>query len=76
MSNYMGRLNDMLFDELERLSDIDTNDADALKMEMGRARAMQGVAREINSSTRIIVDTAKLKAEYGGARVNLRELGA
>ena len=76
MSNYMGRLNDMLFDELERLSDIDTDDADALKMEMGRARAMQGVAREINSSTRIIVDTAKLKAEYGGARVNLRELGA
>lgn len=76
MSNYMGRLNDMLFDELERLRDIDTDDVDALKMEMGRARAMQGVAREINSSTKIIVDTAKLRAEYGGTRVNLRGLGA
>ena len=47
--NTLGRMTDMLFEELERLNAVDVTDGDALAAEVERSRAMQGMAKEINA---------------------------
>lgn len=68
-ANTLGRLNEVLFAELERLNALDVSDADALQAEIERSKAVQGVAKEINTSARSVLETAKLRAEWAGARV-------
>lgn len=63
--NMLGRLTDVLFEELERLNEIDATDTKALEAEVKRSRAIQGVAREVNASAATIMDQAKLMAEHG-----------
>lgn len=67
-ANSLGRLNEALFAELERLEGVDASDRSALDAEIERARAMQGVAREINASARTVFDMVELKAEWAGSR--------
>lgn len=67
--NTLGRLNEVLFAELERLNALDASDADALQAEIERSKAVQGVAKEINTSARSVLETAKLRAEWAGAKV-------
>lgn len=67
--NTLGRLNEVLFAELERLNALDVSDADALQAEIERSKAVQGVAKEINTSARSVLETAKLRAEWAGAKV-------
>lgn len=66
--NSLGRLNEVLFDELERLSAMDIEQEDLLRIEMDRAKAIQGVAREINASAHTVMDAARMRAEYAGAK--------
>jgi len=67
--NTLGRLNEVLFAELERLNALDVSDADALQAEIERSKAVQGVAKEINISARSVLETAKLRAEWAGAKL-------
>ena len=67
--NTLGRLNEVLFAELERLNALDSSDAAALQAEVERSKAVQGVAKEINISARSVLETAKPRAEWAGARV-------
>lgn len=67
--NTLGRLNEVLFAELERLNALDVADDEALKAEIERSKAVQGVAREINTSARSVLDTVRLRAEWAGAKV-------
>jgi len=67
--NTLGRLNEVLFAELERLDAVDVTDEAALRAEVERSKAVQGVAKEINTSARSVLETAKLRAEWAGARV-------
>ena len=67
--NTLGRLNEVLFAELERLNALDVSDADALQAEIERSKAVQGVAKEINTSARSVLETAKLRAEWAGAKL-------
>lgn len=67
--NTLGRLNEVLFAELERLDALDVTDDAALHAEIERSKAVQGVAKEINISARSVLETAKLRAEWTGARV-------
>jgi len=67
-SNTMGRLTDALFAELERLEQVDASDRDALRAEIDRSRAVQGIAKELNESAKTILDTARYRAEWAGAR--------
>lgn len=67
--NTLGRLNEVLFAELERLDAVDVTDEAALRAEVERSRAVQGVAKEINTSARSVLETARLRAEWSGARV-------
>ena len=67
-SNTLGTLNDLLFQELERLQAVDINDDDAAKAEVERAKAIQGIAAQITTSSKIVLDTVKLRAEWAGSR--------
>ena len=67
-ANTLGRLNEILFAELERLNALDATDKDALEAEVERSKAVQGVAKEINTSARGVLETARLRAEWAGAR--------
>lgn len=67
--NTLGRLNEILFAELERLDAIDVTDEAALRAEVERSKAVQAVAKEVNISARSVLETAKLRAEWAGAKV-------
>lgn len=67
-ANTLGRLSEILFAELERLNALDATDKDALEAEVERSKAVQGVAKEINTSARSVLETARLRAEWAGAR--------
>lgn len=66
--NTLGRLNEALFAELERLDQVDPGDAEALRLEIDRARAVQGVAKQINASAQTILKTAAFRAEWAGIK--------
>lgn len=66
--NTLGRLSEVLFAELERLNGMDMGDREAASAEIERAKAIQGVAKELNASAKTILDTAQLRAEWAGSR--------
>lgn len=63
--NALGRLNDALFAELDRLSTIDIKDEDAVKLEISRSKAIEGIAKTTVDNAKTILDATRLKAEYG-----------
>ena len=67
-ANTLGRLNESLFAELDRIESVDAGDADALRAEISRANAIQGIAREINASAQTILKSAEFRAEWAGAK--------
>ena len=68
--NTLGRLTDTLFAELERLETVDIVHEDAVKLEIGRAKAIQGIAKEINTSAQTVLETVRLRAEWAGSKVS------
>lgn len=66
--NSLGRLNEILFDELERLNSLDVSDKDAVATEVSRSKAIQEVAREVNESSKTVMQAARFRAEWAGAR--------
>ncbi len=66
--NTLGTLNAVLFEELGRLNSLDVQDADTLKAEVERSKAIQSIAREVNTAARTVLDTANLRATLDGAR--------
>ena len=67
--NDLGRLNELLFAELDRLSAMDAADRDAVAAEVSRAKAVQGIASQITASSQIVLDTVRLRAEWAGSRM-------
>ena len=68
-ANTLGRLNEVLFAELERLNEVDVADEAALRAEVERSKAVQGVAKEINQSAKSQLEAAQFRAEWAGAAV-------
>lgn len=66
--NSLGRLSDVLFNELERLDSLDVSDESAVKMEVSRSKSIQGVAAQVNLAARTILDTAKVRANITGVK--------
>lgn len=64
MKNKLQDLNDHLFAQLERLSDEDCK-GDELKSEIGRAKAVSGISRDIVQNASLALDAKKLQLEYG-----------
>lgn len=64
----LGALNALLFEELERLTSVDATDKDAVATEVERAKAVQGIASQITQSSKIVLDTVRLRAEWAGSK--------
>lgn len=62
MKNKLEDLNDHLFAQLERLSD-ESLKGDALAAEIERSAAVQGIAREVISNARLVLDAHKAVTE-------------
>ena len=58
MKNKLSDLNNHLFEQLERLNDDDLKDGKLLE-EVNRAKAMVGVAKEIISAGKLVLDAHK-----------------
>ncbi len=63
--NSLGRLNEALFDELDRLNALDLEDEEAVKLEINRSKAIEGIAKTTVDNAKIIIDATRLRAEYG-----------
>ena len=55
-------LNNMLFAQLERLSDDELD----LTEEVERAKAISGISKQIIDNSRLAFDATKFKAEFSG----------
>lgn len=62
--NVMGRLQDALFAELDRLGEIDLSDTEALKAEVERSRAVEGIAQVTIANVGVAIEATRLKAQY------------
>ena len=66
MKNKMTDLNNVLFEQLERLQDDEAMKDDTnFKKEIERSRAIVGVSSQIIKNAALTVQAAKLAAEYG-----------
>lgn len=63
--NALGKLNDALFAELDRLSSVDIKDENAVKLEISRSKAIEGIAKTTVDNAKTILDATRLRAEYG-----------
>lgn len=63
-ANVMGRLQDALFAELDRLGEIDLSDTEALKAEVERSRAVEGIAQVTIENVGVAIEATRLKAQY------------
>lgn len=64
MKNKLIDLNNHMFTQLERLGDEDM-EADELKHEIERGKAMAHIGRQIIDGARLALDAHKLEREYG-----------
>lgn len=64
MASNLRKLNDSLFDQLDRLNNPSLN-GDALEEELKRAHAVTSVSKEIVSSFRLVLDAEKHRTEMG-----------
>jgi hypothetical protein len=65
VKNKLSDLNNHLFEQLERLNDDDLK-GDDLRREISRAQAMCGVAAQVISGGRLVLDAAKAHDEFPG----------
>ncbi len=63
MKNKLVDLNNHLFCQLERLSEEETKGKELLE-EIGRAKAVTEVAREIISNGKLVIEAKKVMKEY------------
>lgn len=63
----MSKLGDALFAELDRLGSVDLSDADAVELELRRAKSVVSVAGAITANHTVAISTARMMAELGMA---------
>ena len=63
--NSLGRLNEALFDELDRLNALELENEEAVKLEISRSKAIEGIAKTTVDNAKTILDATRLRAEYG-----------
>lgn len=63
--NDLGRLNEVLFAELERLGSVDLENEDAVRLEISRSKAIDGIAKTTVDNAKTILEATRLRAEFG-----------
>lgn len=80
--NNIDMMADFLFEEMERLNEINLDDEDSEKMlekldaEIRRAKQMGNISREITSAARAALDAMRFQADFAGTRINGSEVKA
>lgn len=62
--NTLGQLNNELFAELHRLRKVDITDEAALKAEVERSRAVEGIAHMVIDNAKTVLQAANMRAQY------------
>lgn len=62
----MGHLHEALFAELAQLQSVDLSDTDALKAEIERSKAIEGIAHTIIDGARTVLDAQRMQAQVAG----------
>lgn len=65
--NALRRVNDALLAELERLEAMDIGSPDELRLEISRAKAVEGIAKATTENANTILTIARMQAERAGA---------
>lgn len=74
--NDLGNLNDYMFEQVERLNELDVSDLDATKAEIARSRALVEVGKTIIENAQTVLDATRFKSDFPGAQATPRMLDA
>ncbi len=66
-TNALGQTNDALLEELRRLQGIELDNPDALRLEISRAKAIEGIAKATIENANTVMSVARMQAERVGA---------
>lgn len=67
MSRGIAGVNEVLFRQLERLEAVGTDDAEAMRAEIERSRAVEGIAGRVIENGKLVLDVAKAGTAVGEA---------
>lgn len=67
MSRGIAGVNDVLFWQLERLEAVGTDDVEAMRAEIERSRAVEGIAGRVIENGKLVLDVAKAGTAVGEA---------
>ena len=65
--NALRKVNDALLAELDRLESINLSSPDELRLEISRAKAVEGIAKATTENANTILTIARMQAERAGA---------
>ena len=63
-NNTLGQLNIELFAQLHRLREVDVSDEAALKAEIERSKAVEGISHNIIDNAKVIMDATRMRATF------------
>ena len=69
------KVSESLLAQLDRLEAVDASNADALRMEISRAKAVQGITAQLIANGNMTLDACRLRMEYGEMKVPKGLLG-
>ncbi len=67
MSRGIAGVNEVLFRQLERLEAVGTDDVEAMRAEIERSRAVEGIAGRVIENGKLVLDVAKAGTAVGEA---------
>ena len=74
MKNKLADLNDYLFEQIERLNDVDVTNPEKLKAEVDRSKAITGVADKIIGNADLVLQAAKAQAGNAGQQTQVPKM--
>ena len=69
------KVSESLLAQLDRLEAVDASNADALRMEISRAKAVQGITAQLIANGNMTLEACRLRREYGEMKVPKGLLG-
>ena len=69
------KVSESLLAQLDRLEAVDASNADALRMEISRAKAVQGITAQLIANGNMTLEACRLKLEYVEVKVPKGLLG-